>query len=314
MNHLKLASSCRVWQAATVIALFTGASGLIQAQEMTPRQHRKVSFRAMHENGNAEAYNWSGYAVAAATAPATPTTSTGVKVTTVSGSWVVPTATCTGRQTQYAAFWIGIDGWYSDTVEQIGTDSDCSTGTPTYYAWYEFYPEASYYACSSTGIGRNQPPCALKNLTPGDVITASVVENTNGTFTATISAATSKGAALGSFSTVYTPNRQTGTPQLSSAEWIAEAPCCTNSGGTLPLANFGSVTFANATATVNGVKGSIGSFYTDSPATWWACAMVDQTTSLPVTYPPPSNELMALPGSLLNNGSSFVDTWYSVGP
>ncbi len=296
--------------------MFVGSSALVQAQEMTPRQHRKVSFRALHqENANAEAYNWSGYAVAAATPPATATTPTGVKVTSVSGSWVVPETICTGRQTQYAAFWIGIDGWYSDTVEQLGTDSDCSSGTPTYYAWYEFYPEDSYYACpTSTGRGR-APASPLQNLSPGDVITASVVENTNGTFTATISAATKTGASIGSFSTTYSPKRKTGTPQLSSAEWIAEAPCCTSSGGTLPLADFGTVTFTNATATVNGVSGSIGAFYTDTPATWWQCAMVTQSTSLPVSYPPASNELMALPSALTgNNGSGFTDNWYSVGP
>src|SRR5262249_19725932 len=34
----------------------------------------------------------------------------------------------------------------------------------------------------------------------------------------------------------------------SSAEVIAEAPCCTAGGGVLPLANFGTVNFSNATA------------------------------------------------------------------
>ena len=34
----------------------------------------------------------------------------------------------------------------------------------------------------------------------------------------------------------------------SSAEVIAEAPCCTASGGILPLANFGTVNFSNSTA------------------------------------------------------------------
>ena len=37
----------------------------------------------------------------------------------------------------------------------------------------------------------------------------------------------------------------------SSAEVIAEAPCCTARGGILPLTNFGTVSFSGATA--NGV-------------------------------------------------------------
>jgi len=32
----------------------------------------------------------------------------------------------------------------SSTVEQTGTDSDCSGSSPSYYAWYEFYPHPSY--------------------------------------------------------------------------------------------------------------------------------------------------------------------------
>ena len=42
----------------------------------------------------------------------------------------------------------------------------------------------------------------------------------------------------------------------SSAEVIAEAPCCTQGGGILPLANFGTVNFSNAKA--NG--SAIGNF------------------------------------------------------
>jgi hypothetical protein len=43
--------------------------------------------------------------------------------------------------------------------------------------------------------------------------------------------------------------------QASSAEWIAEAP---SSGGVLPLANFGSVTFTNGQATISGTQKYIG--------------------------------------------------------
>jgi len=32
------------------------------------------------------------------------------------------------------------DTFNSTSVEQLGTDSDCDSGTPSYYAWYEMYP------------------------------------------------------------------------------------------------------------------------------------------------------------------------------
>src|SRR5262245_38118591 len=75
--------------------------------------------------------NWSGYAV---------NTSRGA-VTAVSGTWVVPTVT--GGGTAYSSAWVGIDGFSSSTVEQIGTDSDLVNGIPRYYAWYEMYPAPS---------------------------------------------------------------------------------------------------------------------------------------------------------------------------
>jgi Peptidase A4 family len=73
----------------------------------------------------------SGYAVTGAAG----------SVTDVKGSWVVPAVQGSRPSTnQYASFWVGIDGFSSNTVEQIGTDSDCQNGAPTNYAWFEFYP------------------------------------------------------------------------------------------------------------------------------------------------------------------------------
>src|ERR1700678_2931249 len=60
----------------------------------------------------AESTNWAGYADTAGT------------YTTVSASWTQPAGTCSSGDT-YAAFWIGIDGYSSSTVEQTGTELDC---------------------------------------------------------------------------------------------------------------------------------------------------------------------------------------------
>ena len=60
-------------------------------------------------------------------------------VSAVSGTWTVPTATGTG--TEYSSVWVGIDGYNSSSVEQLGTDSDVVNGVAQYYVWYEMYPQ-----------------------------------------------------------------------------------------------------------------------------------------------------------------------------
>lgn len=50
----------------------------------------------------------------------------------------------------------------------------------------------------------------------------------------------------------------------ASAEWIAEAPCCTSTGGILPLADFGSVAFTGARAATGGSDLPVSSFTTGS--------------------------------------------------
>ena len=42
----------------------------------------------------------------------------------------------------YAAFWVGLDGDGSHSVEQIGTMGYTSGGRAYYVAWYEMYPAA----------------------------------------------------------------------------------------------------------------------------------------------------------------------------
>src|SRR4029077_4765530 len=99
--------------------------------------------------------NWSGYA--AETNLSTPASNA---VTTVSGSWTVPTVT--GKVNAYSSVWVGIDGYSSNSVEQLGTEQDTSkSGATRYYAWWEIYPH---------------PPILISGMTisPGDSMSASV--------------------------------------------------------------------------------------------------------------------------------------------
>ncbi len=71
--------------------------------------------------------------------------------TSVSTSWTQPAITgCTSsdptgltKNSPYAAFWDGLDGYNSNSVEQTGTIGYCSGSTAKYYAWYEMYPAGS---------------------------------------------------------------------------------------------------------------------------------------------------------------------------
>lgn len=206
----------------------------------------------MHHGKNSTSTNWSGYA------------NTGATFTDVKGSWVQPSASCSSGQTAYSSFWVGIDGDTTNTVEQTGADADCSSGTPVYYAWYEMYPKF---------------PVNLSNtVRPGDHISAEVNVSGRGNFTLTISDSTQNWT--------FTTHQTSKKARLGSAEWIAEAP--SGSGGVLPLANFGTVSFTNCTA--NGVSIS-GNPNPD------AITMASGSTT------------KATPSGLGGGGTSFSVTW-----
>jgi hypothetical protein len=174
--------------------------------------------------------NWSGYAVSATSA-----------FTNVVGSWVQPAATCSRRSTTYASFWVGIDGYSSGSVEQLGTDSDCSRGTPRYYAWYEMYPAASVTL-----------PYAVQ---AGDTLSGGVARS-GGSYTLSLTD-TRNGVPQWSFS-----QPESGSNANSSAEWVAEAPelCNIFFCQLASLTNFGAVNFTGAQAAVGGPNAPISSF------------------------------------------------------
>jgi len=166
-------------------------------------------------NTTAESTNWSGYAV----------TGSNGAFSSASASWTEPTATCTSRRGhQYSSFWVGLDGYNSNSVEQTGTDADCSGRTPQYYGWYEMYP----------AFPVNFP----NTVRPGDAMNASVTFSGTQTYTLVLHDATQN----------WTQNivvNQSGLTR-SSAEVITEAP--SSSSGVLPLADFGTVSYSVSAA------------------------------------------------------------------
>jgi hypothetical protein len=129
--------------------------------------------------------------------------------------------TCSSQQT-FSSFWVGLDGDGTQSVEQTGSEADCSSGAASYQGWYEMYPNAPVYYANP--------------VQPGDSMSASVVANGGGAFTLTLSDKTQ--------GWTQTTNQTSATAQLGSAEIIAEAP--SSSSMVLPLADFGTVSFGNA--------------------------------------------------------------------
>jgi hypothetical protein len=241
---------------------------------------------ATTDGQSASSANWSGYVAGGAAGGQSQ------QFSSVSGSWTEPSANCNAGQ-GYSSFWVGLGGagQQSQALEQVGTEADCSsTGTPSHFAWYELVPSA---------------PVRLDlAISPGDHVSGKVtVSGTNVTVSLsdqTTGASTTKTLPMSN-------------PDVSSAEWIAEAPSsCDGSGNCQPLslADFGSVSFSNASATANGHAGTISDpnwtaqpVQLDSGAAGYGGSgfIANQSTA------------GAAPSGLSSDGSSFSVSWLSSG-
>ena len=138
---------------------------------------------------------------------------------------------------------------------------------------------------------------------PGDFITANVKfigQTTNprhggvaDQFTATITDVTQMNQSFSVTSSVNGAG-------MSSAEWIAEAPCCGRGNVVLPLSDFGFVSFSSAGSTLGSATEAINSSTPDLQT----ITMVGEKSSTLVK---------AQPTSLGSNGS-FGVTWLNPGP
>jgi hypothetical protein len=242
------------------------------ASSAGPSAATVMSARAGLQRGS-ESTNWAGYS---ATAP-------GVSFVDVTGSWVEPAVDCATSGPSTSSFWVGLGGTAHDSkaLEQIGTAARClPDGRTVHYAWHELIPNPS--------IPNSLP------IAPGDSITAEVAADGT-TITLRLTDLTNGQ----SFSTQAT----VAEPDLTSAEWIAEAPSsCSpfdpNGCSIQPLANFGTVAFNSGTATAGGHTGPIS-----DPA--WAAGVVHLVAR--------SGEPVARTSELSADGSSFTVTWQSTG-
>jgi|SRR5271166_5815078 len=239
---------------------------------LAPRQHAPMRLHGngLASDGSVTSENWSGYAV------------TGSAFTVAKGSWTVPTVNCSKTPSTYSSFWVGIDGYSSTTVEQTGTDSDCSGSSPRYYAWYEFYPAGSVLVSSVP-------------VSPGNKMSASVTYS-GSEFTIKIANVTT--------GKTFSKSSRVSGARRTSAEWIAEAPCCTRSGGILPLADFGTVDLGSDYTGVSGTNDA-----TDGAISGAISVFGSRVFSITMVSSGGADE--AVPSALTADGTSFDVVWKS---
>jgi hypothetical protein len=210
-----------------------------------------------------ESDNWAGYALV------------GKEFSDVRGSWIVPTITCAANPNGAASFWVGIDGWDNDTVEQTGTESQCNGIKPIAYAWYELFPKA--------GVTVTSVP-----VSPGDAMTANVHFN-GSAFVVSIADSTT-GKSFTTSATVPGAKR-------ASAEWITE------SNGSTGLPDFDIVRYGEGFTGATGTNAA-----TDAGASGPIAAFGNRVR---VSIMVDGKTFEAVPSMLTADGSSFDVTYLS---
>jgi hypothetical protein len=221
------------WARASAAAALLALAVAVVAGGQSARAGTRLDARRAAGAPATLSRNWAGYAV----------TGGQTSYTSVTATWVEPKVDCgAGGARTAAAFWVGLGGYglTARGLEQVGTASECDPGSagPTYYAWYELVPNPS------VTIGRLA-------VAPGDVITTSVNALPGGTIELQVKNRTRHAT--------FTTRLRSASPDLSSAEWIAEAPsdCTRLRCRTIPLSDFGSVGFTRIAALGNGIGGTL---------------------------------------------------------
>ncbi len=204
--------------------------------------------------GAEQSSNWSGYVA------------TGGTFTAVSGTWTVPQVPGT-QPGAGDATWVGIGGERSRDLIQAGTDATVlGAGRVRYSAWIETLPQAAQ--------------TVPLTVSPGDTVTVSLTQQAEGVWEITFENHTTGQR----YQTTVRYNSS-----LSSAEWIEEAP----SGGrrTLPLDDFGTVQFRDATTVKDGRE-----------------VTAAQAGARPIVMADHSGRVLARPSPLDGDGAGFSVT------
>jgi Peptidase A4 family len=174
--------------------------------------------------------------------------------TDAAGTFTVPTVDCSVTPDGGVSTWVGIggqgwpDGTSAGALLQTGVTSDCVSGAQVNSGWWELYPSDPNHSYLFSGFP----------VSPGDMITASVYQDTGGMWWTRLDDTTTGlsgylkvggnwGVGTDASGVYYT---QGSGALLSytggySAEWIVEDYTDTDTQTLAPLADFGTVSFTN---------------------------------------------------------------------
>lgn len=228
--------------------------------------------------------NWAGYAIHRP----------GASFRQVSATWTEPAATCIPGQPSYSAVWVGLGGYKanSDSLEQTGTEIDCNAaGKVVSSAWFELVPAPSRTVSLP--------------VDPGDVMHATVTVTGHRVVIELVNATRNQ---------TFRRALYASSVDVSSAEWIVEAPSeCVSQFACqgLPLADFGSVTFGSATATLR--SGAVGAIANHR----WGRTRIDLIAGsqrMIVARNTSDVAGTAAPSALQGDGSAFAVTYAAASP
>ena len=200
---------------AVAVACAITAAALVPGVATSAPRFRRVAHPPAKHMRYGTAINWAGYVAEGHSG----------SYHSVSTTWTQPSIRCGPSEQSAAAFWTGLDGLGSSTVEQTGTVAECSNGAVAYFAFYELFPKRAF-----------QIP---HTPSPGDVLTATATAVTSHSFSLTLHDATA--------GWTFTTTKKLGGAHLASAEAIAEAAFLPGHG-IQPLSDFGTVNFSGTTA------------------------------------------------------------------
>ena len=187
-----------------------------------------------------ESNNWSGYDV------------TGGPFTAIVGTFNVPDVPVTSTDTDTSE-WVGIDGVSNTNLIQAGVAESVQGGTKTVYAWWEILPAPA-------------TPIPTLVINANDQVTVAIVRQADGNWLIQIEDLTDQQSWHSTFA--Y-------SGQLSSAEWIVEAPTAVADMNVETLGQYSPpVTFKNI-----GVGGAV--------STLEQSVMYDPTYTTPLSTPSP---------------------------
>jgi hypothetical protein len=175
---------------------------------------------------------WAGYVVA-------DPGGGGLAFTSVSATWVQPRITCGVERLDSLGIWVGLGGYGTEGLEQVGVGTTCTRGAKAVSSpWYEILP------ANATTIDR-------RRVEPGDTIKARV--DVGAARTSVLISIANETRHWRFARTVHASPLD-----LGSAEWIVEAPRgCTRVACGLRLGNFGSVAMTKISVVANGHRGTI---------------------------------------------------------